>query len=99
MMKPRDWVLGSRLRKLTVADVSPVIPCPDPFPPGKMSWLREIGLMIAVQALCPEVCTCITPGFPAWNELGLYTSPPHPDMLSVVFRCKDVQVGTNKLEV
>lgn len=40
-----------------------------------------------------------TPGFPAWNELGLYTSPTHPDMLSVVFRCKDAQVGTNKLEV
>lgn len=40
-----------------------------------------------------------TPGFPAWNELGLYTSLTHPDMLSVVFGCKDAQVGTNKLEV
>lgn len=40
-----------------------------------------------------------TPSFPAWNELGLYTLPPHPDMLSVMFKYKDAQVETNKLEV
>lgn len=40
-----------------------------------------------------------TPGFPAWNEFGLNVSPPHPDVLSVVLECKDLQVGTHKLEV
>lgn len=55
--------------------------------------------MIAVQALCPEICARVPPGFPAWNEFQLNTSPPHPDMLSVVLKCKDAQVGTSKLAV
>lgn len=40
-----------------------------------------------------------TPGFSAWNEFGLNILPPHPDVLSVVLECKDLQVGTHKLEV
>lgn len=39
------------------------------------------------------------PSFPTWDEFGLNTSAPHPDMLAVVLKCKDAQVGTNKPEV